>query len=80
MLGNIKDDEIQRRLDKLRRDTTNNDNDDDNINFNFDDGDNNDDDMDTDDFCVNITISEGDQYQSQGLKNMKMSYSVDTIG
>ena len=80
MLGNIKDDEIQRRLDELRRDATNNDNDDDNINFNFDDGDNNDDDMDTDDFCVNITISEGDQYQSQGLKNMKMSYSVDMIG
>ena len=52
MLGNIKDDEIQRRLDELRRDTTNNNNDDDdNINFNFDDGDNNDndDDMDADD-------------------------------
>ena len=81
MLGNIKDDEIQRRLDELRRDTTNNNNDDDdNINFNFDDGDNNDDDMETDDFCVNITISEGDQYQSQDLKNMKMSYSEDMIG
>ena len=52
MLGNIKDDEIQRRLDELRRDTTtNNNDDDDNINFNFDDGDNNDndDDMDADD-------------------------------
>ena len=50
MLGNIKDDEIQRRLDELR-DTNNNNDDDDNINFNFDDGDNddNDDDMDADD-------------------------------
>ena len=52
MLGNIKDDEIQRRLDELRRDTNNNNNDnDDNINFNFDDSDDddNDDDMDADD-------------------------------
>ena len=30
MLGNIKDDEIQRRLDKLRRDTNNNNDGDDN--------------------------------------------------
>ena len=51
MLGNIKDDEIQRRLDELRRDTNNNNDDDDNINFNFDDSDDddNDDDMDADD-------------------------------
>ena len=33
LLGNIKDDEIQRRLDELRRDTNNNNDDDDNINF-----------------------------------------------
>ena len=49
MLGNIKDDEIQRRLDELKKDTNNNDDDDDdddNINFNFDDGNDNDDDMD----------------------------------
>ena len=45
LLGNIKDDEIQRRLDELKKDTNNND-DDDNINFNFDDGNDNDEDMD----------------------------------
>ena len=54
MFGNIKDDEIQTRLDELRRDTTtttnNNNNNDDNINFNFDDGNDNDDDIDADDF------------------------------
>ena len=33
LLGNIKDDEIQKRLDELRRDTNNNNDDDDNINF-----------------------------------------------
>ena len=33
LLGNIKDDEIQRRLDELRRDTNNNNDDNDNINF-----------------------------------------------
>ena len=33
LLGNIKDDEIQRRLDELRRVTNNNNDDDDNINF-----------------------------------------------
>ena len=51
MLGNIKDDEIQRRLDELRRDTNNNNDDDDSINFNFDDGDDDDHDegMDADD-------------------------------
>ena len=52
MLDDIKHDEIQRRLDELRRDTNNNNNDnDDNINFNFDDSDDddNDDDMDADD-------------------------------
>ena len=52
MLGNIKDDVIQRRLDELRRDTTaNNNDDDDNINLNLDDGDDddNDDDIDVDD-------------------------------
>ena len=51
MLGNIKDDEIQRKLDELRRDTKNNNDDDDNINFNFGygDDDDNDDDRDADD-------------------------------
>ena len=52
LLGNIKNDEIQRRLNELRRDTTNNNNDDDdNINFNFHDGDDdvNDGEMDADD-------------------------------
>ena len=51
MLGNIEDDEIQRRLDGLTRDTNNNNDDDDNMNFNFDGGneDDNDDDMDADD-------------------------------
>ena len=51
MLGNIKDDEIQRKLDELRGDTKNNNDDDDNINFNFGygDDDDNDDDRDADD-------------------------------
>ena len=50
MLSNIKDDEIQRRLDELRRDTNNNNDNNDNINFNFDDGDHEDnDDKDADD-------------------------------
>ena len=50
LLGNIKDDKIQRRLDELRRDTDNNNDNYDNINFNFDHGDDNDndDDMDVD--------------------------------
>ena len=50
MFGNIKDDEIQTRLDELRRDTNNNNNNNDNINFNFDDGNDNDDDIDAVDF------------------------------
>ena len=52
LLGNTKDNEIQRRLDELRGDTTTNNNEnEDNINFNFDDGDDddNDDDMAADD-------------------------------
>ena len=52
LLGNTKDNEIQRRLDELRGDTTTNNNEnEDNINFNFDDSDDddNDDDMDADD-------------------------------
>ena len=51
MLGNIKNEEIQRRLDGLTRDTNNNNDDDNNMNFNFDGGndDDNADDMDADD-------------------------------
>ena len=48
LLGNIKDGEIQGRLDELRRDANNNNDNDDNINFNFDDGDDDDNDDDTD--------------------------------
>ena len=50
MLSNIKDDEIQRWIDELRRDINSNNDDDDNINFNFDGGhnDDNDDDIDAD--------------------------------
>ena len=81
LLGNIKDDEIQ-RLDELRRHTTNNNDNYDNINFNFDHGDHNDndDDMVLMVCCINMTTSQGAQYQSQGHKNMKMSYCIDTIG
>ena len=51
LLDNINDDQIQRRLDELRRSTNNNNDHDDNISFNFDDGDDddNDGDMDADD-------------------------------
>ena len=70
-LVNVQDDEIQRRLDKLRRDTTTNNNnngDEDNIDFNFNDG-NDDDDDDDDDMVlmicrINMATSEGAQYQS----------------
>ena len=71
-LVNVQDDEIQRRLDKLRRDTTttnnNNNGDEDNIDFNFNDG-NDDDDDDDDDMVlmicrINMATSEGAQYQS----------------
>ena len=58
LLANIKDDEIQRRLDELKRDANNNNDDDDNINFYFNDGDDddNDDDMDADDLLRKYDI------------------------
>ena len=82
LLGNIKDDEIQRRLDELRRDTDNN------MTTMI---------ILTSILimvmtmimmmiwmlmvcCINMTTSQGAQYQSQGHKNMKMSYCIDTIG
>ena len=66
LLGNIKDDEIQRRQDELRRDTNNNNDNYDNINFNFDHGDDNDndDDMVLMVCCINMTTSQDAQYQS----------------
>ena len=77
MLVDIKHDEVQRRLDELRRDTNNNNNDnDDNINFNFDDSDDddNDDDMDADDLLRKYDNLRRRPITKPRPQNMRMSY------